>query len=178
MGQGGLVKCVQHSRPNSNVGQSFNYDAGSVSMGEMANTDVIGDLSAIHCCLASCDGKPNNNATSNFQILGSPIGSDIFITYYLHQQVFPKLNASIDAIALPITHLMRTIPPHVVTGFLQRHAQQQLALPLNLCDFGLSNTDINAVALTLQVYHKYPIANCRKPTTSWNMKPPGSKLPA
>ncbi|KAI0977762.1 hypothetical protein GJ496_008621 [Pomphorhynchus laevis] len=133
-----------------------------------AKTEIIGDSSAIHCCLAACGGKPNNNATSNFQILGSSI-------------VFPKLKSSIDAVAaVPhpqvayillrycvsgprITHLMRTILPHVVTGFLQRfdievvhdfetvaavqlnrHPQQQLALPLNLVGFLLSNTCLNA----------------------------------
>ncbi|KAI0986620.1 hypothetical protein GJ496_003806 [Pomphorhynchus laevis] len=145
-----------------------------------AKTEVIGDLSAIHCCLEACDGKPNNNSASNFQILESPIGSDTFITEYLYQQVFPKSKVSIDAVdALPdpqvaylllrhcvsgprITHLMRTIPPHVVTGFLQRfdievvhafetvtavqlnrHAQQQLVLPLNLGGFRLSNTGLH-----------------------------------
>ncbi|KAI0981032.1 hypothetical protein GJ496_005392 [Pomphorhynchus laevis] len=62
-----------------------------------------------------------------------------------------------------ITHLFRTIPPHVVTGFLQRfdievvhafetvtavqlnrYAQQEFALPLDLCGFMLSNTDLHA----------------------------------
>ncbi|KAI0988614.1 hypothetical protein GJ496_006202 [Pomphorhynchus laevis] len=197
MGQGGLVKCVQHSRPNSNVGQGFDYDFGGASIGEIVLSRTV---------------QTPIWWTGCFNIEpGLPIGSDTLITEYLHQQVFPKLKASIDAVAAlldsqvaylllrhcvsgsRITHLMRTIPLHVVTGFLQRfdievvhafetvtavqlnrHAQQQLALPLNLGGFGLSNTGIHAPCAYVASISSVSNSDMQKPGTSWNIKPPGN----